>query len=405
MLKSFLFLCACEICAITVAQQKDSLSFKNGIDKPSILATHHFGIFSSRINQNFKIKPQGNSALTLSYASANIFHPFVETYIPKDPEVQKQQSKLIWYNRNFNFIDQETTPANYMNIVIDAVIKEFRTAINIPLSKNNELNVSLRSYLITKGNYPFSFFTSDKSIEWFHSNISGGEDPYGRKYYGLNEVNFKYTDRNRNVLELHNNDFFISGIELNHFYYPSALINKKMKLFFNVGTHLGINTSKYNPSLDLGVSANTVKKLVLKNNNEFYFAAGTSILRKNVINFNNPIDLGNNPYLVSIEGEIEFTKYTKKNHYNAFGVNYHIQSRYNKLKEADYYRLIGKWQEIHAGWQHGITTLYKALSYWTFLYTYGQQKFKVSLYLKEDLRVNNAPDIQTGVSITLPFFK
>ncbi|GGK09915.1 hypothetical protein GCM10007962_00120 [Yeosuana aromativorans] len=403
--KRILFFLAFIVITVSVAQQKDSLSIKNGIDKPSILATHHFGIFSSRINQNFKIQPDSKSIFTISYVSGNTFHPFVETYIPKDPTVQKEQSQLIWYHRNFNFIDQETTPADYMNIVIDAVIKEFRATINIPINKKHELDISLRSYLITKGNYLFSPFTNDETIEWFHSNIAGGEDPYGRKYYGLNQVNFKYTDRNGRVLELHNNDFFISGIEFNHFYYPSFLINKKKNVFANIGTHLGFNTSKYNPSLDIGLSVNVIKKLILKSNNEFHFAAGTSVLRKNIINFGNVMDLGNNPFLATLEGEIEFTKYTKKKHYNAFGINYQIQSRYNKLKEADYYKLIGKWKEIHGGWQHGITTLYKALSNWTFLYTYGHPKYKISLYLKEDFRVNNAPDIQTGIGLTLPLCK
>ena len=76
-----------------------------------------------------------------------------------------------------------------MNIVIDAVIKEFRIGINFPIAKRHELSITLRSYLITKGKYPFSFFTSDENVEWFHSNIAGGEDPYGRRYYGLNQVN------------------------------------------------------------------------------------------------------------------------------------------------------------------------------------------------------------------------
>ncbi len=386
------------------AQQTDSLSFKNGIDKPSILTTHHFGIFSSRINQNFKIHSTTNPSFGLSYGSGNTFHPFVETYIPKDPLVQQQQSELIWYHRNFNFINQETTPADYMNIVIDAVIKEFRISLEIPINSHHDLSINVRSYLITNGKYPFSFFTSDESIEWFHSNIAGGEDPYGRRYYGLNQVNFNYTDRNGTVLKLNNNDFFVSGIELNHFYYLSFLGNVKKNLFFNFGTHLGINTSKYNPSLDLGLSVNSVKRVILKNKNEFNFAIGASVLRKNIIDFKDVVDLGNNPYLASIESEIEYTKYTKKRNYHAFGINYQIQSRYNKLKEADYYRLIGKWKEINGGWQHGITTLYTALSNWTFLYTYARPNFKMSIYFKEDFRVNNAPDIQTGIGFKIPFY-
>ena len=136
-------------------------------------------------------------------------------------------------------MDQETTPADYMNIVIDAVIKEFRLGINIPISKTMKLGITLRSYLITKGKYPFSFFTGDESIEWFHSNLIGGEDPYGRRYYGLNKVNFEYTDRNNNTLKLNNNDFFIGGIEFNHFYYPDLSINKTKNIFMNFGSHLG----------------------------------------------------------------------------------------------------------------------------------------------------------------------
>jgi hypothetical protein len=404
-LKRILFvIIACNL-FVAKGQQKDSISLKKGIDKPSILTLHHFGIFSSRINQNFKTSADLNTSFNFNYTSGNTFHPFVEAYVPKDPEVQKQQSQLIWYNRNFNFINQETTPADYMNIVIDAVIKEFRFQLNFPINKQNELNISLRSYLITNGKYPFSFFTSDESLEWFHSNIAGGEDPYGRRYYGLNQVNFKYTDRYGKTLELHNNDFFISGIELNHFYYPTFLINKQKNLFFNFGTHLGVNTSKYNPSIDVGISANAIKKFVLLNNNEVHFALGASSLRKNIINFKNVVDLGNNLYLATIESDIEFTKYTKKKNYNSFGINYQIQSRYNKLKEADYYRLIGKWQEINGGWQHGFSTLYKNLSNWSFLYTYGKPKFKLTLYFKEDFKVNNAPDFQTGISLTMPLSK
>ncbi|MBP0903237.1 hypothetical protein ACFSKN_14800 [Mariniflexile gromovii] len=388
-----------------MAQKQDSLSFKNGIEKPSILSTHHFGIFSSRINTNFKLTPNKNTSLTFTSASGNNFHPFVETYIPKDPEVRAEQSKLVWYHRNFHFENQETTPADYMNIVIDAVIKEFRFGINIPLNKKNELDITLRSYLITKGKYPFSLFTGDESIEWFHTNVAGGEDPYGRRYYGLNQVNFKYQDRNGNTLELNNNDFFVGGIEVNHYYYPSLSINKTKNIYINFGSHLGINTSKFNSSIDFGLSANAIKKIQIKNNYEFNAGLGLNVLRKNMINFKDVVDLGNNPYLGTFEADLEIAKFTKQKNYNAFSVNYQIQSSYNKREEADYYRMIGKWKEINGGWQHGFETLYKSLSLWTFMYTYGRPNLTLSLYFNEDFRVNNAPDFQTGISLKLPIFK
>lgn len=405
MLKHFLLLFLCITFSVLTAQQKDSLLIKNGIDKPSILATHHFGIFSSRINQNFKITPPKNKTLALDYVSGNNFHPFVEAYFPKNPYTREQLSKVIWHDRGFNFIDQETTPADYLNIVIDAVIKEFRLSINIPIANRHELGITLRSYFITKGKHPFSFFTGDESVEWFHSNIAGGEDPYGRRYYGLNQVNFKYTDRKGNTLELNHNDFFVGGLEFNHFYYPSLSINESKNIFLNFGTHLGINTSKFNPSLDIGISSSAIKRVELKNDYEINIGVGINILRKNIIDFKEVIDLGNNPFLATVENNIEITKYTKKRNYHSFGINYQIQSRYNKLKEASYYKLLGKWQEINGGWQHGVTTLYKTLSNWSFIYTYGRPNYKLSLYFKEDFLVNNAPDIQTGISLSFPIFK
>lgn len=403
MLKNRTFLIVFCFSLVLTAQNQDSLSFKNGVEKSNILSTHHFGIFSSRINANFKLIPHKNITLTFNTSSGNNFHPFVETYIPKDPKVQEEQSEFIWYNRNFQFKNQEITPADYMNIIIDAVIKEFRIGVNIPLNRKNELDITVRSYLITKGKYPFSLLSGDESIEWFHSNVAGGEDPYGRRYYGLNQVNFKYQDRNGKTLELNNNNFFIGGVEFNHYYYPTLAINKTRNIFVNFGSHLGINTSKYNSIIDLGISANAIKKIELKNNFEFNTALGLNILRKNSINLNkNVIDLGNNPYLATAEATIEITKFTKQKNYNAFSINYQIQTPYNQKKEADYYRMLGKWEEINGGWQHGFETLYKNLSFWTFLYTYGRPNLTVSIYLKEDFNVNNAPDLQTGINFRIP---
>lgn len=321
------------------SQEKDSMYFKNGIENPSLLTNHHFGIFSSRINQNFKLRASEKTTFTFNSESGNTFHPFVEMYLPKNQTVRDNFSNIIWYDRQFNFVNQNSTPAEYSNIIIDAVIKGFRLQVNFSIAKEHELEITLRSYLITKGKYPFSFFTSDESIEWFHSNIAGGEDAFGRRYYGLNQVNFKYTDRNGKILELKNNDLFLGGIKINHHYYPEFLINKKRNLFVNFGSHVGFNTSKFNPSIDIGFSANVIKNIKLKNKNEFNIAFGGSFLKKNLINFKDVIDLGNNPYLGSLQGEIEFTKFTQKKNYHSFGVHYQFQTRFNKFSEADYYHL------------------------------------------------------------------
>lgn len=405
MLKKRLFIILCLFSLAYTAQETDSLLIKNGIQNPSLLSTHHFGIFSSRINTNFKYSPSQAPTLSFNYTSGNNFHPFVEAYFPKDPQVRKQLSQIKWHDRPFNFIDQDVTPAEYMNIVIDAVIKEFRISANFPINNQHELTATMRSYLITRGKYPFSLFTSDEGIEWFHTNIAGGEDPFGRRYYGLNQVNFTYQDRNGRTLNLNNNAFFIGGFELSHYYYPKLNINKTKNIYLNFGTHLGWNTSRFNASIDAGLSVNAIKRLPLKNNYELNFAFGANLLRKNLINFKDVIDLGNNQYLGTLEGEIEITKYTKKGNFNALGLNYQAQSRYNKKEEADYFKLLGKWREINGGWQNGVFTLYEPQVTWNFIYTYGTPKFLLNLFVKQDFLVNNAPDFQTGINLKVPILK
>lgn len=384
-------------------QQKDSLVFKNGIDKPSMLSIHHFGMFSARINQNFRVQPVKNVELQFTYASANTFHPFVEMYLPKNETTRNQLREQIWFNRNF-FIDEKTTPADDESIVIDAVFKNFRLDFIKSISEKHELQFTLRSYLVTRGKYPFSVITSDEFIEWFHSNVAGGEDPFGRKFYGINQVNVNYQDRNGNKLSLKNGQFFIAGIEINHFFYPETPFLNKKNIAINFGSHFGINTSKYNPSIDIGLSGNTIKEWFFKNNNQFKAGLGLAVLRKNLINFNNIVQLGNNPFLGSLEAMLEFTKYSSKKNYHSFGVNYQIQSSFHKREEANYYQLIGLWREIHSGWQNGFQKLYEYQSAWSFLYTYGHKKYRLSIYAKQDFYLNNSPDIQTGISLNIPIF-
>ena len=405
MKKQLIFILFSVVSALCFSQNKDTITLKNGIDKPSLLPIHHFGLFSSRINQNFKIRPPEKSTFNFSLASANIFHPFVEMYLPKEESVRNELRREIWFNRNF-FINQKTTPADYENIVIDAVFKNLRVDYNTKIGKNQELGITLRSYLVTKGKYPFSLLSSDEFIEFFHSNIAGGEDPFGRRYYGLNQVNVKYTDRNGRVLALKQNDFIFAGIELNHFYYPDFKMLKEQAIFINFGSHLGVNTSKFNPSIDLGFSGNIVKEWKLKNTNELRASFGSAVLRKNIVDFDkNTVQLGNNTFLGSFEVMFEFTKYTKQGNYHSVGVNYQQQSPFSNSDEANYYQLVGKWREIHSGWQNGFEKLYDHQSAWSWLYTYGRRNYSFSVYIKQDLALNNSPDIQLGLSVKIPILK
>ncbi len=385
------------------SQTQDSIPLKNGIDKPNTTTAHHFGLFHLRINQNFREHAVRKSQFNVSIESGNTMHPFVEAYLPEDPAVRNQFRQLPFFNRRFDFIDQQTTPAEYMNIQIDAVFKVYRFDFITKINNKNDILFTLRTFMPTEGNYPFTFFTNDQTIEWFHSNVAGGEDPFGRRFFGTNQVNVSYQDRNGRQMNLTKNQFIFGGIEVNHHYYPE-LFAKEKNLFVNFGSHLGVNTSKYNQSLDIGLSGNIHKKWILKSNTELRAGIGFTGLRKGITNFQDNVDFGNNMFLGSGEFNIEFTKYTQKGNYHSFAFNYQFQSRYNKQEEIDYYFLDGgtTWQDIHQGWHNGITTLYETLTVYSIIYGYQRKNFGFSLYVQQDFKLNNAPDLQTGIQLRIP---
>lgn len=400
----FLFFFCFATC-LTFAQTQDTIPLKNGIDKPNLTTAHHFGLFHLRINQNFRETAIQRNQFSFSIESGNSMHPFVEAYLPQDPTIRQQFSGLPFFDRNFQFIDQQTTPAEYMNIQVDAVFKVFRLDFTTRLNAKNDLSFTIRTFMPTEGNLPFSIFTNDEAIEWFHSNIAGGEDPFGRRFFGTNQVNVSYQDRNGRSVQLRKNQFLLGGLEINHHYYPTFW--NKSKVFVNFGSHLGVNTSQYNQGIDAGLSTNIHKKWQLKNQNEMRLGFGLSALRKGMINFQHNIDFGNNLLMGSGELNFEFTKYTQLGNYHTFAFNYQFQTRYNKLEEADYIFLDGgtTWMDIHQGWHNGFSTLYETLTVYSIIYGYQRKNFGISLYLQQDFKLNNAPDLQTGIQLKIPLTK
>lgn len=154
--------------------------------------------------------------------------------------------------------------------------------------------------------------------------------------------------------------------------------------------------------MDFGISFNGVKEFNLKKQYKMSAALGLNILRKNTINFDEVMDFGNNDFIGTLEANFETYKFTKKGNFNSIGLHYQIQTPYNQRKEKDYYKLLGDWQSINAGWHNGVSTLYNYLSSWSLIYTYGTPKIKISAYLKQDFTVHNAPDLEAGVSARIP---
>ncbi|MEM9000941.1 MAG: hypothetical protein AAGB24_11820 [Bacteroidota bacterium] len=397
----FYTVCVLFLCFIPTKAQKpdlsDSLNIKNGISKPNTLATHPFGILFYTLPHNFAVQPSQNIVLHIQTSSGNIWGQPVKTYLPSQPSDRAQLKNIAFYQRIFVF-DPENSPAESYSFEYDGVVKDFRVNAIIPSGAKSDISITFRSFLLTDGKLPFTWFTGDQFIEFFHSNIAGGEDPFGRRRVGLDRSGIAYEDRKGNSLKISNGEFVFSGIESAYYYYPSIL--STLNISMNIGVHMGINLSEHNSSMDTGLSIAAVKDFDLNQKNHFLVGLGLNVWRKGFLEFKtDQTDLGTSTYFGSFEGHIEFTKENRKNANHSIGLNYRIQTPYNTKKEEDYYVPFNP--DRIARWHEASRHLYKFPSYWSLIYSYTKRT-EWSIYLQQDMLVNNAPDLQLGVRFGFP---
>lgn len=386
------------ITGLSFSQEYDSLYLatkKNGITKLSVLSTHPFGIFISRQQGNFKIHPSKKTTARISIESGNVWGTPIKTYIPNDEATRNEAKNHIWHQAQYYF-DEEDLNAKSFELQIDGVIKGLRANFDFKLAKEHELSISTRFFMLTNGKYPFSIFTNDEFIEYFHSNIGGGEDPFDRKVFGLGNANISYLDRNGNEMILNNGDFLFGGIETSYYYYPENMTNNAKNLRFNFGAHLGTNVSKYNTSMDFGLTSNVIKTISLNKTSNLQIGLSLGGIAKNAIDFKEDnLDFGTNDILAYLESVIEFNFVNKKGTILSFGADFYVQTPLNKISERDYIIPI-RHPEAHKAWGHGVMNLYEFNDYWTFMFSITR-KNTLTLYIQQDFTVSNNPDIQTGV--------
>ncbi|WP_431126991.1 hypothetical protein [Flagellimonas flava] len=383
----------------TLAQNKrNDLHLKNGISKPNTLATHPFGILFYTLPHNFKSRPDNATLFDIHLSSGNIWGQAVDVFVPSLAADQARMEALSFYSRNSRFNALES-PSEYYFFQYDGVIKDFRLSLSIPLNERNELKVSARSFLLTTGRFPFSTITGDQFIEFFHSNVAGGEDPFGRRALGMDQAQIQYIDRHGNSFNLTEGSFIFSGIETAFYTYSNLLA--KQHIILNFGAHAGLNLSSINTSLDLGASVGGIKNFSPNRKGQFLVGMGLNILRKRAVGLNsNQVDLGTSSYFGSFEGHLEYSKQTPKGAYHSFGLNYRIQTPYNNKKEEGHY--VPSSPDRIARWHEAARHLYKFPSYWSLIYSFTK-KTEISVYLQQDMLVNNAPDIQLGANLKIPF--
>lgn len=408
-MKHLLFLFIFFVFSFYAIAQSDNNDFWNkeienssDIIKPNILSNHPFGIYISRLNHNFNVRSPDKYSFSFEVSSGNVVLPYVKSYELTDPDDQKTAENLPWHDREYAF-DLNKVPSKIKEFAADGVIRSYRFTFTLPITVHHELNFSLRMNSLDGGKYPYSIFTSDETIEWFHRNIAGGKDPFSRQYYGLNKAGISYKDENGKVLTMNNGNFTIPGIDINYNYYPKLEMNEKHHIYLNFGAQLGINTSQYNPVADVGISSSILKKMIIKNKNILSFGASAGVLRQHFLQYGDWVNISNQDFLYSFEALIDYKVKLKNNNRLSYGINYNFQTSYYKKKDIDHIVLTG--ERINTHWQKTISHLYDNLEGWNFICTYSTRRFSYFVYFREDLNLDNAPDFQTGIGLKMSIKK
>ncbi|MDF1573764.1 MAG: hypothetical protein P1P86_01050 [Bacteroidales bacterium] len=358
------------------------------------------GILSSRTNHIFQTKAAKTYSLAFGISSGNIWLPYVRAYQPLNEADKDLMRSFVWNDRDYYF-DQENSPSESMGFQADGIIRAYQLHLNIPLFNKHELMVNSRVFSLDGGRIPYSLLTSDRLIEWFHSNVAGGEDPFARKVYGMDQAYIRYTDEDGRTLEIDKGQFTFSGMDLNYTYYPEIKSLENHRIYTNFGMQLGLNASRYNSSLDVGLSTSLIKIIPIRNNRAIHAGAGLSAIYQNLILFGDPVHIRNRNALLSSEVLLSYIIPVKRSGCFSLALSYHIRSSMNKRKDFETIVLTG--DRITSHWHYSISHFYKVLSANYLIISYSKGAFAYSIFLREDFSVDNAPDAQTGFGIKMSF--
>lgn len=369
-----------------------------GCYKPFILATHPLGQFIGRISHNFNTAPVKHRTLSFGMSSANVWQPEVKGYFPHDAQVTQTLSSVRWDQRDSVF---QAYPRNYDSSVFsaDGVLRTFHVSLRMNLSSSSELEVIGRALLLSGGQPSTAWLTSDGFIEWFHSHIKGGEDPFARRQFPFNEAGISYQDRKGKQFRLRQGSFIVPGIQVNYYRYANRLWLNSHHMQAAFGVHAALNTVTFNTSLDAGLSGTLQKQFNYGRRHVYTLGVAGSVLRQKVVHFGSGVEFSHNKVLKSAECMFEYRKATTRQRHWALALNFYYLDPYHPAEEFDQVTPVGNRLSSH--WHLALTHMYRNSQYWSLVYSYGRSVIW-SFYALQDFKVNNGPDFQTGASVCIP---
>jgi hypothetical protein len=335
---------------------------------------------------------------TVNISHGNVWHPPVNGLIPSDPVWRNTLSEMAWHSRYF-WLKNRSIELDGQNTFVntDGVFRSYNISGAKMIRNNLQLVMDINGFSLDGGGLAIAPLTSDQPIEWFHSNVKGGEDPFARKDYGYNHAFMEYSDKNGNSLSLSSGDFRLTNSVFTLYYFPTDI--PKINVQYNIGVITGINHNRVYPSLDFGLDLNSAKTYQLNNKTTLQITASIGLLRKKLIGFGEGLNVFERDFLFDHQSSISIIRTLKKGRQISFGTSYRNQTSY--FKPDGFNHIVIQGDGLASTTHHGLTHLYTNLSAHSFMLTYSTPRWQISTYGREDFILDNAPDIQTGTEFTL----
>lgn len=392
-MRFILTICFFFIYLISFGQDSDTLKqITWQTQLPTIVANHPLGIFLTQAQVNFSTKAN-QSAIQFDYSAGNIWLPQVTAFYPTNTADRLESGQYPWHYRD----PKGMTSPDTLNFSADGVLRSYKVGYQWIIGKSHSLQITANVYSLDGGKFPFSTLTNDKVIEWFHSKIAGGEDPFARKEYEFNEALIEYQDKNGEKIQIKKGDVGLSGFVFNYNYNAFSKSLSKLNAELTTKVVAGINSSRFNSSLDLGLGITGAKNFEIDRKNILRAGLNYEVIKHNLIVPNERVILTDQNYMTQFGLFLGWEHIFQNNRAFSVSTLYQHQSSYRNPEPTNYYALEGAKEVSH--WHYTVSHLYQNNDRVSLILAFQNNKITYSFYLNEDIvLINNAPDIQTGFS-------
>jgi len=360
---------------------------------PTVSANHPLGIFITQSQANFGAK-QNKHGFNVEYSMGNVWLPEVSAYYPTNDADRAEIERYVWHFRGHKNLQNPDS----ISFQADGVLRTYLFSYDIPFKEGHRLSVNAKVYSLDGGKLPFSTISSDRFIEWFHSNIAGGEDPFARKDYAYDKALIRYRDKDGNQLLLKNGAVGLASIAFNYQYQLSSAWLNSHAVQLQANAVLGLNFNSFNRSLDFGVGVQGMKDFRIFKRSLFRIGASGEATHINSFNSNTKVAITDVSWISQFSFFMGWEKALKNQNSLSISTLHQIKTSYLNPEAKDYYALDGDSDVSH--WHYAMSHLYNNTFGNSLIVAYRRKAISYNVYLRQDLLIaDNAPDIQTGIGV------